>query len=239
MCEYSVVIPCYRSAAWLEELVERVVLQMSSGYEPFEIVLVNDASPDDTWNVITLLAKKYVQVRGFDMLFNTGQYRATLCGLDSAKGKVIVTMDDDLQHAPEDIPVLIEALRSDLDLDCIMGKYISKRHSWLRNFGSRLMLWLNARLYGKPAGVLPSSFRAMRSEIAKSICLHGTVNPILTPLIFRTTQRVGNATVKHYPRAHGKSGYSMTRLVCIVLDNIFGASTFPLRAVSLLGVGWP
>jgi glycosyltransferase involved in cell wall biosynthesis len=237
MCTNSIVIPCYCSGPWLEELVRRIDLVMRRRGEPFEVVLVNDASPDDTWKTIQRLARRYDCVRGIDLLFNTGQFRATLCGLEQAAGELIVVMDDDLQHPPEEIPKLIDAIRRHPELDCVMGAYAAKHHNLVRNLGSRLWAYVTARIYGLPTHVKRSSFRIMRREIARAICLHRTVRPVLGPLIFRTTARVGNVRVNHHPRRRGQSGYGVAQLARIVLDNVFSASTLPLRMVSVLGLG--
>ena len=102
---YSVIIPCYRSGPWLEALLDRVVSVMAAQGDPFEILLVNDASTDDTWAAIERIAGRNPCVRGIDLLFNAGQFRATICGLEHARGPFVITMDDDGQHPPEEIPV--------------------------------------------------------------------------------------------------------------------------------------
>ena len=126
VCKYSIVIPCYNSGKWLAELISRIDATMSPRGETFEILLVNDASPGNTWEVIQQLVKRYPFVVGLDLLFNTGQYRATICGLEYANGELIIIMDDDLQHLPEEIPVLINAIRQRPELDCVMGIYVLK-----------------------------------------------------------------------------------------------------------------
>lgn len=236
MTRYSLVIPCYRSAGCLRQLVQRIVAVLEARGDPFEIVLVDDASPDDTWNVIEELAAGDTRIRGLEMQFNVGQYVATLCGLKHARGDLLITMDDDLQHPPEELPRLIEALDSRPDLDCIMGRYDRKQHGMVRNLGSRLMTRLNVWLYGAPRDIVPSSFRIMRRELAEALCAHGTVRPVLSPLIFRSTRRIGNVDVRHEPRGQGRSGYRLPRLVSIVLDSIFSATTLPLRLVCGLGL---
>jgi glycosyltransferase involved in cell wall biosynthesis len=111
--KYSIVVPVYKSGPWLAELVERVGAVMAVFGESFELILVNDCSPDDvTWPAIERLAGEFEWVRGIDLFFNAGQFRATLCGLAEARGHFIITMDDDLQHPPEEIPKLVAARRS-------------------------------------------------------------------------------------------------------------------------------
>ena len=125
--DYSIVVPCFGSGEWLEELVQRTEAAMKS-LGSFELILINDKSPDmNTWAEIERLAAEYRFVRGLDLLYNVGQFRAILCGIDRASGAFLITMDDDLQHPPEEIPKLIDAMHANPTMDCIIGKYITKR----------------------------------------------------------------------------------------------------------------
>ena len=235
-CEYSVVIPCYGSGDWLEELVTRIEQTMTPLCQEFEVILVNDASPDDTWSVIKALAEKHRFLRGFDMLFNTGQNRATLCGLQHARGNLVIIMDDDLQHPPEEIPVLIDGIQQQPEVDCVIAKFEVKHHSWLRNLGSQVASWLFTHLYGKPKGIAGSSFRILRRNLVHALCQYQTATPLVGPLIFLSTRRIDNAVVKHQPRKAKRSGYSLLQLVGLVVHNYLSVSTFPLRAISVLGL---
>lgn len=236
MCRYSIVIPCYRSGAWLGEVVERIEAALAPLGEAFEVILVNDASPDETWSAIEQLSRRFGFVRGFDLLFNAGQFRATMCGLEHARGELVVIMDDDLQHPPEAIPTLIAALNERPHWDCVMARFDTPQHGLLRRIGSRFAALLFTYLYGKPREISPSSFRILRREVVQAMCQHQTVNPVIGPLIYRSTRRIGNVSVQHLPRQRGRSGYSLLKLVRIVLNSYFSASTVPLRVVSVLGL---
>ncbi len=236
MCDYSVVIPCYRSGEWIEELVTRISDVFEARGETFEVILVNDASPDETWPSIQKAAENRGYVRGVNLLYNTGQYRATLCGLDRASGDYVLTMDDDLQHPPEEIPKLIQRMHEEPQLDCVLGKFPVKRHGPLRNLGSRMVSRLYEVVYQKPRDIVPSSFRLMTKRLAKSLLMHATVNPVINSLVFRNTRRIENVEVDHQPRTRGTSGYTFSRLVKIVIDNMFSVSSLPLRFVSILGL---
>src|SRR5262249_51435602 len=146
-------------------------------------------------------------VRGIDLLFNAGQFRATICGLEQAQGPFLITMDDDGQHPPEEIPVLIHALRGRPDLDCVFGAYRQKKHGPIRNFGSWLKEQLNEWLYDKPRNLQTTSFRILRREVAMAICAHRTARPVIGPLILKSTRRIADVEVDHRPRAAGSSGY--------------------------------
>ena len=210
---------------------------MTSLGESFELILVNDASPDETWTEIQRVATNYPFVRAFDMFTNVGQFRALICGFEQARGRFIITMDDDLQHPPEEIPKLINAIRLQPGMDCIMGIPREKKHSQIRNFGSQFMNWLNTLFFNKPPSLKLSSFRIMRRELViHGICAHPTSKPIIGPLILKSTKRVANTETKHHLRTRGKSGYNLLKLTWLTLDNIFYNSTIPLKFLSLIGL---
>ncbi|HBO44796.1 MAG TPA: glycosyltransferase, partial [Planctomycetaceae bacterium] len=234
MC--SIVIPCWKSGSWIEELVNRIEATMGSLGEPFELILVNDASPDNvTWPAIQVVAEQFAWVRGFDMLFNVGQFRAILCGFEQARGDYVITMDDDLQHPPEELPKLVRAMRENPDILCVFGAYEGKRHSWWRNLGSRVVGWIMQKAYNKPPGIRTTSFRIMRRELVETLVRYRTSRPLLGPLIVQITRNVMTVPVDHHPRPHGKSGYSLLRLVTHTFDGIIHASTAPLKLFSLIG----
>ncbi len=235
-CQYSIVIPCYKSGNWIEELVSRIDTVMTSIGEPFELILVNDASPDNTWTEIQRVTRKYPFIHAFDMFTNVGQFRALICGFEHARGQWIITMDDDLQHPPEEIPKLINAIKAQPNLDCIMGIPREKKHSRIRNLGSRFMNWLNTVFFGKPSSLKLSSFRIMRGELLRAVCTHPTSKPIIGPLILKSTKRLANTEVKHHLRTQGRSGYNYIKLMSLTLDNIFYNSTLPLKFFSVLGL---
>ena len=167
----------------------------------FELILVNDKSPDKrTWEGIEKLAHKYDFVRGIDLLYNVGQFRATLCGLEHARGLFVITMDDDLQNPPEEIPKLVEAMRESPTMDCIMGKYPRKQHSTLRNAGSRFLDKIMNHLYGKPPHITTSSFRIMPANFARTLTLYRMASPLLAPVIVSLSKKIANVPVRHEER---------------------------------------
>jgi dolichol-phosphate mannosyltransferase/undecaprenyl-phosphate 4-deoxy-4-formamido-L-arabinose transferase len=232
---YSVVIPVYRSEPMLPELHRRLSDVLRARGESYEIVFVDDASPDGSWRVIGELAAADPHVRGIQLMHNAGQPRATLCGLAEARGRVVATMDDDLQQFPEDLPLLLDALASGSGLDAVIGAYGEKQHRGYRNFGSRVMYRVHRRAFGLPEGMRTSSFRAMRAGVARAVVSHATFNPVLSALVFSSTSRVANVPVRHAPRAHGRSGYSIGRQVSLAFDAICSHTMLPLRAMSAMG----
>lgn len=233
--EYSIVIPCYSSGEWLEELAERIAAVMIP-IGSFELILVNDKSPDEkTWEEIVKLAQEYEFIRGIDLLYNVGQFRATLCGLEHALGKFIITMDDDLQNPPEEIPKLLQAMKENPSMDCIMGKYARKHHSLLRNAGSCFLDKIMNRLYGKPPNITTSSFRIMTSQFVSTLIHYRIASPQLGPLIVALSKKISNVTVQHEVRKYGLSGYGFYQCVKETFRSIINASIAPLRMFSFLG----
>lgn len=231
--EVSVVIPCYRSGPWLGELAGGITRTLDG--RDYEIVFVNDGSPDQvTWKAIKSLASTEPSVVGIDLARNSGQFAALMAGLATARGDVVITMDDDLQHPPEEIPKLLAGL--DDDTDVVIGSYASKAHGTGRNAGSRLMDLIYRRSYGKPRDLRLTSFRAIRRPVVEAMLSFRTARPIPGAMILQTTSRIKNVEVEHHPRPHESSGYSLRRLVSSTLDNVIYASAAPLRAISALGL---
>lgn len=233
--EYSVVIPVYRSAATLPQLESRLRAVFEAADLSYELVLVNDNSPDASWSVLRELHAQHPNVKVIDLARNFGQHPALLCGLAHAGGRFIVTMDDDLQHPPEEIPKLIEALRSNPDADAVIGSYEVKQHNWFRNLGTWVINWATSRVFCKDPGLKLTSFRIMRREVVLHLLRFSVDGPRVGQLLLMSTARIRNVAVRHAPRQVGRSGYTLARLIKDFLDNILGNSTLPLRFVVYLG----
>ncbi len=236
--EYSIVIPVYNSGAWMDELVSRIgVVMEREALGRFELILVNDCSPDvGTWSAIVRNAEKHPWVRGINLLYNVGQFKAMLCGMEQVRGAYVLNMDDDLQHPPEEIPKLIRAIETDQQLLCVMGRYETKQHSAFRNAGSRLVRSIMNRVYGKPVDIQTTSFRIMRKELSDSIVSFRTAKPQMGPIIVSLTRKIQNVEVLHTPRTQGRSGYSLWSLISNTFDSVINASTAPLRFFSAIGL---
>ena len=170
--EYSIVIPVYNSGEWLLELVNRINFTMNDYTKlAYEIILVNDCSPkSNVWPAIEEICKEKDYVIGVNMQYNCGQFIATLCGLDIAKGRYVITMDDDLQHLPEELPKLINSIINS-DYECVFGVFEHKEHgSLFRRLGSWLTNSLVTHLYKRPKGIKSNSLRIMTNKLAKRIC---------------------------------------------------------------------
>lgn len=234
--DISVVVPVYKSSACLEELLKRLTAQLESMGKSHEILLVEDCSPDNSWEVIERLAPHYPNLQAFHLMRNSGQARATLCGLAHARGEIVFTMDDDLQHRPDQMPRLIEALERDPALDCVFGVFLEKKHAWYRNLGSRLLRWMNHRAYYLPAGTRTSSFRALRRSLVQVMIQYQTRTPTILAVILESTRRVDSVEVEHADRFAGQSNYTLGRQFLLAFDNICNVSMLPLRLVTFMGV---
>ena len=232
----SIVIPVYNSAEWMDELVQRIGCAMKEIVSEYEIILVNDGSPNaDVWFKIEEICRYNSNVKGIDLLYNSGQFVATMCGLDHASGDYIVTMDDDLQHPPEELPKLIYAMQEG-SYDCIFGVYKEVKENLFRRMGSKITNGIVTKLYKRPKGVKSNSFRIMTKKLAETISLYKTSKPQISPLIFMCTKNVGNVLVEHKPRAYGKSGYNLRKLLSATFNSVINVSTFPLDVVSGVGI---
>ena len=148
----------YNGSRSLPELLRQLSGVLSRTAGGYELILVDDCSPDESWRVIRELAREYPQVQGFQLMHNEGQATATLCGLARARGEIVVTMDDDLQHPPDQLPKLLEALRTNPGLDCVLGYFEEKHHAFYRNVGSGLIRRINAAAFRLPPACAPPRF---------------------------------------------------------------------------------
>jgi dolichol-phosphate mannosyltransferase/undecaprenyl-phosphate 4-deoxy-4-formamido-L-arabinose transferase len=232
----SVVIPVYRSGRWLGDLARAIGDALRPQCREYEIIFVDDCSPDDSWDIVAALAEADPKVKGLHLMYNEGQTRATLCGLAHASGDVVITMDDDFQHPPDEIQKLLAALREHPELDCVLGCFEEKHHVFYRNLASRLVHKINERAFRLPPGVTSSGFRALRRPVVDAILAHRSLNPALPVLIFGSTRRVMNVPVKHAVRRGGRSNYTLAKQFRLAFDDICNATLAPLRAVSAVGL---
>ncbi len=229
----SIVVPCFRSAPTLPVLVSRLNEVMRRAKVSYEVILVVDGSPDETWEAASDLAKDNDCVRAIRLARNYGQHNALVAGIRAARHDVIVTMDDDLQHPPEEVPTLLAALTDDLDL--VYGLPNEEEHGVVRSLASRLV---KAGMAG-PVGVrnarLLSAFRAFRTFLQQGFDqVHGPYTSVDVALSWSTT-RVGAVTVRMESRTVGRSGYTVRTLVRHALNMLLGYSTAPLRLVTYFG----
>ncbi len=230
----SVVIPVFNAALSLPELISRLTVIHGSGII-HEVILVDDASRDDSWTVIRLMAAEHTFVQGIALAQNAGQHAALLAGIQEATGDVIVTMDDDLQHRPEDISVLLGALTPGIDL--VYGRSVEEEHGALRNVTSRLAKGAIAAAAGAEAARLASGFRCFRSDHKAVLTEPRGPYVSLDVLLSWVSARTIGVPVTMEARRYGSSNYTTRRLIRHAINMLFGFSTAPLRAVSYAGFG--
>jgi undecaprenyl-phosphate 4-deoxy-4-formamido-L-arabinose transferase len=229
----SIVVPVYNSEASLPPLVERLENVLPSLARDFEILLVNDGSRDRSWDVVTLLAAEHAHVRGINLVRNFGQHNALLAGIRAARFGVIVTMDDDLQHPPEEIPKLLAAL--DAGAGVVYGTPGRLQHSLWRNFFSRFTKAAMARAMRIDTIVDINAFRAFRTELRDAFRSYESPQVLLDVLLSWGTSRFAAVEVEHRPRAYGRSNYTPVKLFNQAMLILTGFSTTPLRFASSLG----
>ena len=232
----SVVVPVHGSGDALEELARRVSAVLSASGQPWEIVLVDDGSPASAWARIEELARREPRVRGITLMRNYGQHNALLCGLRAAAYDTTVTMDDDLQNPPEEIPRLLE--KKDEGWDLVYGAAAAQSQPFWRKVGSGLIRSALARSIGKERAKSVSAFRALRTANRDAFADFRGPFVSLDVLLAWTTDRATSVEVRHDPRRSGVSSYSFWKLVAHAGDMMTGFSTWPLRLASVVGFGF-
>jgi len=229
----SVVIPVYRAAASLDELIERLLAVFKALPGGGEIVLVDDCSPDNSWEVLCRLKGQYPQhLRIARLQRNSGQHNAILCGMSLVRGEITVTMDDDLQNPPEEIPKLLTMIEQGYDL--VIGAYEAKQHSAVRNAGGGLVDRVIRWMFSLPSDFQLTSFRAVRRHVVDNVRQMGGVFPYVTTMLFSHTARYANALVRHDPRKHGASNYDLSRSVRLAANLVISYSTLPVLLVGFM-----
>lgn len=232
----SVVIPVYNSEQALPELIEQLGEVLPTAASDFEVILVNDGSRDGSWQRIEELAVSYPFVRGFDLTRNFGQHNAILAGIRAASHELIVTMDDDLQHPPGEVPKLLDALVDGVDL--VYGVSVEEEHSLWRNVSSRVAKTAMSMSMGADAARIASAFRAFRTVLRDSF--QSTADPYVSidVLLSWVTVRSVGVDVTMDRRRYGTSNYTFRSLARHAVNMLTGYSTVPLRLVTWVGLGF-
>ncbi len=231
---YSIVIPVYNSSRSIETVCCGIRDLFKALNQSYEIVLVDDASQDQSWNILQKLHVAHPNIKIIQLMRNFGQQNALLCGFKHALGEFIITMDDDLQHPPKEIPKLIAKI--DEGHDVVIGALISKQDNTTKKIGSRLVDWINRSVFHKPKELKLSSFRILRRTVVKAIGQIHTPYPYLTGMIFSVTRNVVNVEVIHRPRQHGQSNYNLKKLISLAFNLLIHYSALPLRLITFVGV---
>ncbi len=230
----SIVVPLYNSAETLAPLLEELAAIPIEG--GLEIVLVNDGSRDATEAMaMRLIQNVALPVTFLSLSRNFGEHNAVLAGLRASTGEFVVTMDDDLQNPPSEVPKLLDAARTQ-QRDVIYSVFEGKKHSPWRNFGSRLTNLFADWSIDKPRGLYLSSFRCISRFVADEVSKSVNPYPYIDALIFQVTQNVGVVQVRHDARAAGESGYTLRALLRLWMSMLINSSIMPLRIATLAGI---
>ncbi len=227
----SIVVPVYKGETLIEPLVAQLSKTLPTIVEKYELILVNDGSPDNSWQVIQRLTQEYSGVRGIRMMRNYGQHNATLCGIRRACYEVVVTMDQDLQHPPEEIPLLLAKLEEGYDV--VYGSPRKLPQGFLRNLMTAAIKWILAKVTGLPAVRNVSAFRAFRTHLRDAFASFQNPSLILDVLLSWGTTRFMSVEV-NIPHAE-HTNYSFRMLVRAATLILIGYSTLPLRVASWVG----
>jgi len=230
---YSVVVPVYNSAGQVGETADLIVAELESEGLRYELILVNDGSSDNSWTVIAERARAHPHVIAVNLLRNYGQHNANLAGFRESTGDYVITMDDDLQNPPDQIRVLIdEAMKG---RDVVFGAFETKKAAAYRRIGSGMIGRINRRVFGQPADLVVSNFRILRRDVVDRICASRTAYPYITGQALMYSSNRSNVSVHHDTAKVGKSRYSTSRIIRLVLTILFSYSLFPLRAAAAGG----
>ncbi len=235
---FSIVVPVYNSQDSLEKLVNRLDSVFVKLNTTWQLILVNDCSKDKSWDVIQSIQSKHPQIIAINLLNNFGQPNAIMCGLNHANGKYIITMDDDLQHPPEEIPKLYHYLLKH-NLSVVYGQYQSnkdRKRGLLRDIASLTVHKLISKITG--SGYAVTSYRIMDQQVVQNLCKSSQYYVMIDVLIKDTVSPmyIGTCPVEHHERTIGKSNYSYKKLAMYALNMIFTFTTWPLRLATILGL---
>ncbi len=200
----------------------------------FEVIYVNDASPDGSLKVLRALHEAHDNVRVVDLYRNYGQQNALMCGFQFCRGRYVVTMDDDLQNPPEEIPRLHARLEE--GFDAVIGAPKNKQHAAYKNFGSRAIRKVNHMVFKPKKDLRMSSFRLIRRELLDQIKDLRTPFPYVSGMLLSASSNLANVDVEHHPRSQGRSGYTLGKLVALSYNLLINYSSLPLKLMGYLGL---
>ncbi|WP_026517380.1 glycosyltransferase family 2 protein [Butyrivibrio sp. MC2021] len=235
----SYVIPCYRSEKTIEGVIDEIAATMKKdklkGYT-YEIILVNDGSPDHTWDKIKELCSgpKAEVLTGINFAKNFGQHAALMAGLRASKGEYVICLDDDGQTPADEADKLVEAVVNGADV--AYARYANKQHSLFRNFGTAMNEWMASVMLGKPRDLFVSSYFIARRFVVDEMLSYESSYPYVIGLVLRTTKNIVNVDVTHRKREVGQSGYTFAKLLALWINGFTAFSIKPLRIATMSGV---
>jgi len=234
----SIVIPIYNSKKILPNLFEAIyAYAQSRSQEKYEVIFVNDCSPDNAWEIIKDLQSQHPDfVRGIKFSRNFGQQPATIAGIAHAEGDFVITMDDDLQHHPEDIPLLLAAYQQEKDTHIVIAHLQNKKTTGFKKFVSNMNRRVTSTVLNKPKDIHLSAFRLIDRFVVDKMLEIQTAFPFIPALMFTVTKKVVNVSLEHRERYAGKSNYSIKRMVQLSSRLLINNSTLMLDMIATLGI---
>ena len=234
MITLSIVIPVYNGASSIERLVRELAkLNVEGGVE---VVMVNDCSPDNSWEIIQRLVHEApMPIVAVDLARNFGEHNAVMAGYAACNGRWIINIDDDFQNPPSEVVKLLRYAQANPQYDVVYTKYERKRHNFFRNLGSRFNDRMASFLLDKPKGLYLSSFRCVNRFLCDGITEYVGPYPYIDGIILERTQRIGTLQVVHAPRVEGRSSYTLRKLIRLWLFMFVNFSVMPLRISSIMG----
>lgn len=230
----SFVIPCYRSGATLPGVIQEIKDTMANLTEyAYEVVLVNDCSPDDTFDTITTLCQENSFITGINLAKNFGQHSALMAGFHYVKGDIVVCLDDDGQTPACEVGKLLAGIEEGADV--VYARYGHKHHSGFRNFGSHVNELMTRVMLGKPKDLYVSSYFAARKFVVEEMIRYQYAYPYVIGLVLRTTKNIVNVDVNHRDREAGSSGYTLGKLLALWFNGFTAFSVKPLRLATMAG----
>ena len=234
MSKISFVIPCYRSEHTIEAVVAEIMDTMKGiAVYDYDIFLVNDCSPDNTFSVIKQICEKYNNVTGISLAKNFGQHAALMAGLRKSDGDIVVCLDDDGQTPADEVGSLIDAIEQGSDV--VYASYDLKQHSAFRNFGSHINDIMTRMMLGKPKELQLTSYFAAKRFVVDSMLQYEHSYPYVIGLVLRATKNITNVPVRHRKREVGNSGYTMRKLLSLWFNGFTAFSILPLRIATAAG----
>lgn len=234
--DLSIVVPVYRSEDCLEALIAAIAEALDPTGRDYEVLLINDGSPDNSWGAIEAICRNNSNVVGVDLRRNFGQDNAIITGLRLSRGRYVAIMDDDLQHHPRDLPALLNKIEE--GADAVYAQFGAKKQRLWKNLGS----WFNGRVaewvISKPRNIYLSPYKIIRKEVVEMICNYEGPDPYVDGLLFQITSRVDQIPVGHHPRYAGASTYTFWKSLRVWGRLAFSFSARPMRLVSWCGFGF-
>lgn len=231
--ELSIIVPVYNSESIVEETVSHILRFLDKEGLEGEVLLINDGSKDASWERIQGIAEQEERVVAIDLLQNYGQHTAVFCGIEMARGRYLVTLDDDLQNPPQEVRKLYNKAREGYDL--VFGRFPQKQHASHRKFGTKVINYLNRKIFHKPDHIILSNFRIFTSEVANRVKGFKTYYPYIPGLLLLSAQRMANVETEHHPRKVGASNYNLWKIAKLVSRLLFNYSSYPLRLLTGFG----